>query len=141
MLLQDFQPAILPWRPQIVFSAFAIHHLGDDDKRKVYEQIYRCLESDGIFILFDSFRPREEQADRLLEYLCCLDIKRRAENARSRPLDIERVIARDRENKCNEGDREASLPDQLAWLHEIGFRNVTTIFQESRYAGLVAFGK
>jgi tRNA (cmo5U34)-methyltransferase len=123
---------------QLVFSAFAIHHLSDDEKRGLFRQIFEHIEPNGRFILFDSFRPDDPIADELVERLTCLDIQRRVRDAKGTEVPLERIIARDREVKAAEGDQEASFEAQLRWLREVGFESVAPVFLDVRMGGVVA---
>jgi 2-polyprenyl-3-methyl-5-hydroxy-6-metoxy-1,4-benzoquinol methylase len=44
----------------VVYSSFAIHHLNDNEKKEIIEDIYHKLEANGLFILIDIKRlPRQ----------------------------------------------------------------------------------
>jgi tRNA (cmo5U34)-methyltransferase len=122
----------------LVFSAFAIHHLSHDEKRALFGAIFEYLEPSGFFILFDAFRPDDRKADEIVERLSCLDIERRVRDAHGTAPHLEHIIARDRESKEAEGDREASIESHLHWLREIGFEGVAPVFLEARMGGIVA---
>jgi tRNA (cmo5U34)-methyltransferase len=122
----------------LVFSAFALHHLSHDEKRALFRRIFEHLEPSGFFILFDSFRPDDPKADEIVERLSCLDIERRVRDARGTAPHLEHIIARDRESKEAEGDRQASFESHLHWLREIGFEGVAPVFLEARMGGIVA---
>ena len=119
----------------LVFSAYAIHRVADADKWKLFATIRSHLGPDGSFILFDNFLPRETAARETIEYLTCMDIKRRS-HAYLTP--IEDVIANDRKVKESEGDQEANFEENLQQLRAAGFREVTPVFLEARYGGIVA---
>jgi tRNA (cmo5U34)-methyltransferase len=132
----------------IVFSCLAIHHMKDNDKWKLFRDIYHSLQADGVFILFDLFKSRSYKVSELMEFLACLDIqsKLREELGIEDALDIEELrlenlITEDRRIKYAEGDDEAFLDEQLARLKEAGFMECVTVFQESRFVGIIAFKK
>ncbi|MEX2393322.1 MAG: methyltransferase domain-containing protein [Actinomycetota bacterium] len=122
----------------LVFSAFAIHHLSDDEKRVLIGEIFEHLGGGGHFVLFDSFRPDERAADDIVERLTALDIQRRVRDARGTEPQLDRIIARDREVKAAEGDQEAPFEAHLRWLREIGFVAVTPVFLDARMGGIIA---
>jgi SAM-dependent methyltransferase len=122
----------------LVFSAFAIHHLSNDEKQSLFDRIFERLDPAGLFILFDSFRPDDPKADDLIERLTALDIQRRVREARGTEPPLDRIIARDREVKAAEGDLEASFEASLQWLREVGFESVTPVFLDARMGGVVA---
>lgn len=122
----------------LMFSAFAIHHLSDHDKRDLLRKIFENLEPGGSFILFDAFRPEDAAADALVQRLACLEIQRRVEEARGTAPPLESIIARDREAKEAEGDQGTSVETHLRWLREAGFGGVVPVFLDIRMGGIVA---
>lgn len=139
---------------ELIFSSLAIHHLTDDGKQTIFKKIYDSLSDDGLFILFESFLPRDNFEHSFIEYLACKDVQRNLKaklvndlGGEELPFDIEMmeefkidsIIQKDRKIKSDEGDKEASIQEHLEWLTHVGFSNVLTVFQESRYAGIVAF--
>jgi tRNA (cmo5U34)-methyltransferase len=122
----------------LIFSALVVHHLSDEEKRLLTADIFQALQPGGTFILFDSFRPEDQVADGIIETLSCLEIQRQVEAQRGDAPPLERIIARDREVKSAEGDSETSIEAQIHWLRESGFQSVTSVFQDARYAGIVA---
>jgi tRNA (cmo5U34)-methyltransferase len=122
----------------LVLSAFAVHHLSDDEKRSLLRRIYEHLEPGGSFVLFDAFRPEDPLADAIIERLACLEIQRRVQDARGTAPTLESIIARDREKKGSEGDQEASVDAHLRWLRETGFEGVVPVFLENRLGGIAA---
>ena len=125
-------------KTSLVFSAFAVHHISDDEKRSLLRRIFEHLEPGGAFVLFDMFRPEDPAADAIIERLACLEIQRRVQDARGSAPTLESIIARDREKKGTEGDQEASVDAHLRWLRETGFDGVTLVFLENRFGGIVA---
>ena len=125
--------------PEIIFSSFAIHHLENIHKWNLYKNAYQKLAVGGVFILFDYFRPEDKKSDNILEFLACMDIKRRAEIKLRKEIDITKIIENDRKAKDAEGDKEGSLEEHYKQLTKIGFKSVTIIFKEARLAGIVAF--
>jgi ubiquinone/menaquinone biosynthesis C-methylase UbiE len=122
----------------LVFSAFALHHLSHDEKESLFRRIFEHLEPSGHFILFDSFRPDDPKADEIVERLTCLDIERRVRDARGSAPPLESIIARDRESKAAEGDRETAFETDMSWLRDVGFEGVTGVFLDARMGGIVA---
>lgn len=123
----------------IVFSSLAIHHLEDSVKCKLFRNIHKKLNKNGVFIYFDLFRPQDLVSDKIIEYFSCYDIKKRIESRTNKEIDINKIIENDRRIKKEEGDKEATLPSTLLKMEEIGFHHVTQIFQDNRYAGIIAY--
>ena len=130
----------VPWDAHepfdVAFSGYAIHHLDDAGKWKLYGEICSHLNSNGIFVLFENFLPRSQHGRMVIEHLTCKDIVRR-----SSPLSpkLEDVIKKDREVKAAEGDQEAPLEENLRALREAGFGDVVPVFLEGRYGGIAAY--
>jgi tRNA (cmo5U34)-methyltransferase len=136
-LLQSLDWASLGPIP-LVFSALVVHHLSHEEKRNLLTRVFEHLEPGGTFILFDSFRPDDPLADGIIERLTAMQIHRDVEAVKGSAPPHEHIIGKDREVKEAEGDREASIEAALGWLREAGFHGVTTVFQELRFAGIVA---
>lgn len=55
---------------QLVYSAYAIHHLQDETKQLFLKDIYNRLGKGGVFILIDVFRkPNQSREDYLADYI------------------------------------------------------------------------
>lgn len=119
----------------VVFSGYAIHHLDDADKWALMRKVLAALRPGGSFILFDNFLPRGEKGRTLIEYITCREIERKTRHV----TPLEQIIATDRQVKAAEGDQEASFEEHLSALREIGFVDVTPVFLDARYGGVVAY--
>lgn len=119
----------------VVFSGYAIHHLTDEDKWALMGKVFAALRPGGAFILFDNFLPRGEKGRTLIEYITCREIERKTRHV----TPLEQIIATDRQVKAAEGDQEASFEEHLGKLREIGFVDVTPVFLDARYGGVVAY--
>jgi ubiquinone/menaquinone biosynthesis C-methylase UbiE len=97
-----------------VVSSFAIHHLPHDRKRTLYDEIFRCLRSSGIFCNL------EHVASPTLKlhngFLAKLDIEPADEDPSNKLLDIE---------------------IQLSWLRDMGFVDVDCLWKWRELALLV----
>lgn len=84
-----------------VVSGFAIHHLADDRKRALYEEVYGLLHPGGVFCNLEHVAsPTGELHER---FLACLNLRPEEEDP---------------------SNRLASVETQLAWLRAIGFDHV-----------------
>ena len=120
----------------MIVSGFAIHHLSDERKRALYEEIFDLLSDGGVFLNCEhvaSVTPRIEQMfdDAMTEHL----YQRRKEKGES--VTPEQV----RQDFLQRPDRAAnilaSVEDQCRWLREIGFRDVDCFW---KYFELAIFG-
>ncbi len=120
----------------VVVSGFAIHHLPDERKRALYQEIYDLLSVGGVFLNCEhvaSTTSRIEQMfdDAMTEHL----YQRRKEKCE--PVTLEQV----RQEFLQRPDRAANIlalvEDQCRWLREIGFRDVDCFW---KYFELALFG-
>ena len=120
----------------VIVSGFAIHHLADERKRAMYQEIFDLLSAGGVFLNCEhvaSATPRIEQMfdDAMTEHL----YQRRKEKGES--VTPEQV----RQDFLQRPDRAANIlapvEDQCRWLREIGFRDVDCFW---KYFELAIFG-
>jgi tRNA (cmo5U34)-methyltransferase len=120
----------------IIVSGFAIHHLPDQRKRAVFQEIYELLADGGVFLNSEhvaSATPRGEQMfdDAMTRHLH----ERRKEKGEA--VTLEQV----RRDFMERPDRAANIlalvEDQCRWLREIGFREVDCFW---KYFELAIFG-
>ena len=84
-----------------VISSFAIHHLEHDRKRALYEEVFQCLEPQGVFCNLEHVAsPTERLHERFFE---AMKVPMSEEDPSNKLLDVE---------------------TQLRWLREIGFQDV-----------------
>ena len=113
----------------IVVSSLSIHHLKHQDKRLLYEKIYRHLNPGGVFINADQVMgpyPANEK-EYYRNWLNKIDMGSLSES--------EKTIIFDR----MELDNPASLADNFKWLEEIGFTDVDVYYKY--YNFVVLYGK
>jgi tRNA (cmo5U34)-methyltransferase len=119
-----------------VVSGFAIHHLPDDRKRSLYEEIRGRLTKGGVFLNLEhvaSATPRHEQLfhDAMGEHL----YQRRKEKGEN--VTLEQV----RRDYVERADGPANIlspvEDQCRWLRDIGFQEVDCFW---KYFELAVFG-
>jgi tRNA (cmo5U34)-methyltransferase len=104
----------------LVISSLSIHHLVDDEKRKLFGGIHGVLRDGGVFINIDLIRGPTPSLE---EFYCAnwYEKMRRAGASEDEVrAGIERRLA---------FDREAPLEDQLRWLREAGFADVDCVYK------------
>lgn len=110
----------------LVISALSIHHLTDGDKATLFRAIYDILEPGGMFINADQIQGENGFADQLCRHLWL-------DKVRASGID-EKALAAARERMKE--DRMATLDDQLLWLRQAGFTDISTWY---RYYNFVVF--
>lgn len=109
----------------VIASALSIHHLERDEKRDLYRRIFRALGDGGVFVNAD------EVAGETGEML-----RRNLESWNDfllgGPLPREKAEAIMRRRETF--DRMEKLSVQLGWLREIGFTDVTVVFENRPFA-------
>jgi len=107
-----------------VVSSVAIHHLINDEKRKLYERIFHILTPGGVFVNAEQVLGETEWEEKLYDEM-------HIGGARALGSDEEEIHgARERMSY----DRSATLSEQVRWLREIGFEQSGTFFQWGRFA-------
>src|SRR5205823_9928293 len=106
-----------------VVSGYCIHHLPDERKREIYDEIFQRLAPGGVFVHAEhvaSATPALEALfnDAMSEHL----YHRRRENGEA--VTLEEVLEQYLDRPDRAANLLAPLETQLAWLREIGFAEV-----------------
>jgi len=113
----------------MVVSALSIHHLEDLDKKELYKKCYSVLKSKGIIINADQVAGETE-------YLANQNIKKWKESIERSGLEKEEISSAYERMKL---DKEAELREQLIWLRDLGFSDVSCRYKYFNFA--VMFGR
>lgn len=125
----DYSKINLSEEFDMVVSALSIHHLEDADKKELLKKIYSILKPNGIFI----------NADQVIgetSFIDSLNKRKWKESIEKSGLTKEEIISAYDRMKL---DKEATLKQQLEWLAEIGFKDVSCIYKYYSFA--VMFGR
>ena len=115
-----------PW--DAIVSALAIHHLSDEHKRDLFARIRASLRPGGVFV-------NAEQVSGPTPRLTAVYERWHEQQSRSAGSDdAEWQAAVERMSH----DRLAGVEDQLAWLRDARFGDVDCLFQQYRFAVIVA---
>ena len=120
----DITLLALPGEFDAIVSALVIHHLKDDEKHLLYEDIYKALAPNGIFINAEQVRGPTAALEKRYDDMWLAEV--RALGASDEELSQAR--------KRMAEDRPATLEVQLAWLREAGFRHVDCWYKRDRFA-------
>lgn len=104
----------------LVISSLSIHHLSDQEKKDLFQNIYRALKPGGMFLNLDQIKgPTPE-----LQNLYC---QKWEEITRRNGASDEEVAGGLERRRLY--DREATLANQLQWLHDAGFEEVDCVYK------------
>ena len=99
----------------LVISSIAIHHLVTVEKKRLFGQIQGWLKPGGCFAYCDQFRGTTDE----MYARHILDLRSASLQAGSTEDEFEMWMRHQREH-----DHHDTLPDQLNWLSQAGFRDV-----------------
>ena len=113
----------------LVVSAVSIHHLEDEEKKELYKKSYSILKENGIFINADQVHGETPFIENINKTTWRQHIE-------SSGLPDEEILAGYERVKL---DKDSSLDQQLYWLKEAGFCDVSCIYKHYQFA--VMFGR
>ena len=116
----------------VVFSAYALHHLSRPDKKTVLRQVVELLVPGGWFVNADLIVSDSPELENRLQQIRIAGIVERAHGSDSRFVDsasTRRFLA-DLERK--EADQPLTLAEDLELLRSSGLKNVSTFWLEYR---------
>ena len=116
----------------VVFSAYALHHLSRPDKETVLRQVVELLVPGGWFVNADLIVSDSPELENRLQQIRIAGIVERAHGSDSRFVDsasTRRFLA-DLERK--EADQPLTLAEDLEILRSSGLKNVSTFWLEYR---------
>ena len=95
-----------------ILASLAIHHFEDEEKRKLFQNIYEALSENGSFINFDMIKPETEKE--------LLKLKKELFQKWKDQGLTKDFIEKEKEEMA-ERDRLVELSKQKEWLEKIGF--------------------
>lgn len=131
--IRQFDLARVDWRrfvapPRAIVSTFAIHHLADNAKQRLYRDMASQLAPGGVLAIADLVQPASEASTRLAAWQWDEAVKERSILLRG-DLSGSRAFRAERWNHHaledpDPIDQPARLLDQLRWLSEAGLERV-----------------
>jgi tRNA (cmo5U34)-methyltransferase len=109
---------------EFIFSSLAIHHLNSNEKKNIYEYIYRHLSPGGCFINYDVVLPQSNDLEQLYLSLWSQWIIEHPEKERR-----EKLIGIPKQYKENTDNIPDTLESQLETLKVVGFKQVDCYFK------------
>ena len=110
-------------RFDLIISGFAIHHLPDDKKIRLYRDVYRLLNPNGIFLNLEHVKSSTEPLEEIFQDLFndCLTAYHQSIGEEKTKEEI-RAYYHDPEHRAL--NKLAMTEEQCIWLRNIGFKNV-----------------
>ncbi len=113
----------------IIVSSLSIHHLEDEDKKKLYKKVYNALNSEGIFLNADQVIGPTPNIDESYQKNWINKIDENNFTGPEKDTAIERM----------KFDKPATLEDNLKWLKNCGFEDVDVYYKYYNFC--VFYGK
>jgi len=116
----------------VVFSAYALHHLGRPDKERVLQEVVQLLVPGGWFVNADLIAADSPELESRLQEIRVAGIVERADGSDNRFADSAstRQFLADLEKK--EADQPLTLAEDLEVLRNSGLKNVSAFWLEYR---------
>lgn len=105
--IMDYVNEDLPGRYDAVVSALSLHHVEDEDKRKVFGKVYDSLEEGGVFINADQYHRAQ--------------------------TNTEAGHHGAHHTHHNPKTHESPVEEQLDWMREAGFVSVERTYENGRF--------
>lgn len=111
----------------VVVSGFSIHHQNDDNKKRIYNQVYdKILKPGGIFLNLDQVASPSKEVEEMFDEYFMGHVKEYHKKA-DLNTSVEKIA--DGYYKDKEVNILAPVQNQCNWLKEIGYVNVNCFFK------------
>lgn len=121
-----------------VVSGFAIHHSDDQRKGELYGEIYSLLNPGGLFVNIEHVSSATPLGEELYE-TANADIQAAYRKSLGEEITAEQVYEEMRTRLVKSANRLAPVDTQLAWLREIGYRDVDCYWKQFELAVLAGY--
>ena len=112
----------------VITSALSIHHLENEDKQKLFAQIYDKLPIGGLFVNYDQFCAGQDKMDEWFNSYW--------ENQLAKSGLTEHDIELWKERR--KLDRECSVDEEIAMLRESNFKTIKCVYSYQKFSVIVA---
>jgi tRNA (cmo5U34)-methyltransferase len=123
----------------VVFSAYALHHLGRRDKETVLRQVVELLAPGGWFVNADLIVADSPELENRLQEIRVTGIVERARGSDNRFIDLASTRRFLADLEKNERDQPVTLAEDLEVLRNSGLKNGSAFWLE--YRELVSAGQ
>ena len=127
-IAMDYSESKITEQYDLIISALSIHHLEDNNKIRLYNNMYTILNPQGIFVNADQcLSESNEYNDKFNKYWY-----NHIQGFDFTPDDIEGFKQR------KQLDKESKLTEQITWLKDIGFTIVECVYKYMQFCVVVA---
>lgn len=126
--IMDYSNGLPNGKFDIISSALSIHHLENEDKKKLFAQIYDKLPSGGLFINYDQFCAGQTEMDKWFNSYW----ESQLEHSGLTDKDIE--LWKERRKL----DKECSVEEEIEMLCKYNFKNVKCVYSYQKFSVIVA---
>lgn len=122
-----------------ILSSFAIHHLTNDKKRKLFKGIYNALKFSGCFFNADLVLTESKILGKMYEKILNKHLDKALWSGRITKEEIKRrlIAKKKHKHKGKEIDIPAKSEDQIKWLKDANFSDVDCVW---KYLGIAIYG-
>lgn len=124
----DYTKALPNAETDVIISALSIHHLTDDDKMTLFEQIYKRLPKGGLFANHDQFCGESSVS------AAVFDSYWEGQLYRSGLTENDIALWKERRKL----DKECSAEKELEMLRSCGFESVSLIYSNIKFSVVAA---
>ena len=104
----------------LVISSLSIHHLDNFEKKRLFNDSYKILNNNGIFINIDEIKGETKYIQKLYWNKWLEKIKKNGITEKQIKASIQRR---------KKYDKESTLIEQIKWMNDSGFSNVDCIYK------------
>lgn len=113
----------------MIISSLSIHHLEDENKKKLYKKVYDSLNHEGIFLNADQVIGSTPDVDKSYQKNWMQKIEENNFTGPEKDTAMERM----------KFDNPATLEDNLKWLIDCGFKDVNVYYKYYNFC--IFYGK
>jgi tRNA (cmo5U34)-methyltransferase len=127
----DYSKYLPEQKYKLIVSSLSIHHLCDNDKKKLFEKIKNSLEQNGIFINADQILGESHKIEKIYHKNWLKEVTNNGVTDQALAEALDRM----------KEDKMTPLPTQLNWLKKCGFSEVNCWYKNYRFAVYSATNK
>ncbi len=127
----DYSKYLPEQKYKLIVSSLSIHHLCDNDKKKLFEKIKNSLEPNGIFINADQILGASNEIEKIYQKNWLEEVTNNGVTDKALAETLDRM----------KEDKMAPLSKQLKWLKQCKFSEVNCWYKNYRFAVYSATNK